>query len=62
MAKTKHHEILENIAIHIGYWAAIFIILTLLTTTVDSCASYSGGGGGSGEPWDGHDPTQYGPW
>lgn len=61
MAKTtKQKEILENIAIHIGYWAAIFIILSLLTTTVDSCASCSGGG--SGEPWDGHDPTQYGPW
>ena len=60
--KRRVQERAKDIAIYIVYYGAIFVVLSLLTTCLNMCVSSGGGSGGSGEPWDGHDPPQYGPW
>lgn len=60
--KKRARETGKDIAIYIVYYGAIFVVLSLLVTCVNTCAGAGSGSGGSGAPWDGHDPTQYGPW
>jgi len=60
--KKRVRERGKDIALYIVYYGVIIVVLSLLTTCLNMCASSGGGSGGSGEPWDGHDPTQYGPW